>query len=430
VSAHTLHLALGSAQRDRLTTADFLWRPVGEPSSFHTTLSPRSEEIGPVPEASAELLRLAALVYLVDRTASRPRSWVRELELLVPVFDPDRWAPIADQVNGALALLTGDDWHVEFEARRSPARRRVQRLIEPAERVSLFSGGADSLCGLLVSLSDGVEPHLVSHWDWTIVGGTQNKLVDLVEGEFGVTLSRDATRLGRRTRQIWTHVNFPKERTSRSRSILFIALGLAAAALRDAELWIPENGFASLNLPLAPERRGALSTRTTHPQFIDELQSIVSAVGIGVTMVNPFESITKAQIFRRVADLYGDDVAARIISASHSCGRPGAHWEGFDPGAQCGVCFGCLVRRAAFIASGLDDGTFYIEEHLRGDAARRSAWIENRRQDAAAVEYRAQRPYTLADVLAASLPARIDPESALDLATRGASELDRLDIPT
>jgi len=428
MSKHTLNLSLSARATERLATSDFLWRPIGEPSSFHTTLSPSAEELGRLPEANVELLRLATLAYLVDRTAKRPRQWARELELVVPVFDPDRWRPVADQVSGALELLTGDDWEVAFEAKRSPGRRAVQREIKPVERVSLFSGGGDSLCGLLISLSDGVVPHLVSHWDWPIIGGVQNRVIKALGDELSVQPTRDVVRIGRKSKQVGSGTKFPQEGTSRSRSILFIALGMAAAAVREAELWVPENGFASLNLPLAPERRAALSTRTTHPRLLDELQSITNAVGIKATLVNPFESLTKGDIFRRVVEIYGEDTATIILSSSHSCVRSGANYAGFDPGMHCGVCFGCLIRRAAFIAAGLDDDTRYIEVELRSSAQRRK-WMKNRRQDVAAIEYRTRRPYALADVLAASLPGRVDPSDALALAQSGAAELARLSIP-
>lgn len=429
MSRHELFLSLPAARRPRLSLTDFVWRPHGEPSSFHANLSPRAEELGLVPDANVELIRLAALAYLVDRTTPRPTRWVRDIELVVPVFDPDRWRPVAGRVADALALLTGDTWSISFDARRGAARRRVDYEVEPVERVSLFSGGADSLCGLLVSLHDGVEPHLVSQWDWPIIAGVQTSVLDGVRREVGVTPTRDVVRIGRKSKQIWTNAKFREHGTSRSRSIVFIALGLAAAAIRGAELWVPENGFASLNLPLSPERRGALSTRTTHPRLIDELQAIAAAVGIDVAITNPFESMTKGEIFRQVADAYGDDVASSLLSASHSCGKPGANYERIDPSLQCGVCFGCLVRRSAFVSAGINDQTVYIEQMLQGDSERRGEWIASRRRDAAAVEYRTRRPYVLADVLAASLPARVDPDAALALAQRGAAELAQLNIP-
>ncbi|MBA2295955.1 MAG: 7-cyano-7-deazaguanine synthase [Actinobacteria bacterium] len=431
MSKHRMHLSLPKASLASLSTSDFLWRPLGEPSSFHTKLSPRAEEMGAVPDENLELIRLAALTYLVDRTAPRPgRGWARELELVVPVFDPDRWAPIVDRVAATLAFLTGDVWEVSFVAKRSAARRKLQRDIEPAERVSLFSGGADSLCGLLASLNADVVPHLVSHWDWTIVGGAQDRVVGVINGIVEAHLTRDVIRIGRQRKQIGSNHTFPSEPTSRSRSLLFIALGLAAASVRGAELWVPENGFASLNLPLARERRGALSTRTTHPWLLDELQALVAAVGIQATIRNPFEQMTKGEMFRQIASDYGADDSAAVLSSTHSCARSGANYEGFNPGMHCGVCFGCLVRRAAFIASGVEDGTTYIEDSLRAKPRKRSTWLRNRREDVAAVEYRAKRPYEIADVLAASLPARVDPDDALALANRGAAELARVTIPS
>ena len=56
-----------------------------------------------------------------------------------------------------------------------------------------------------------------------------------------------------------------------TRSFLFLAFGLAIASMEELPLWIPENGFASLNLPLTADQRGSLSTRTTHPLFLEQL---------------------------------------------------------------------------------------------------------------------------------------------------------------
>lgn len=430
MTRHQLRLSASQAALAKLPTTDFLWRPQGEPSSFESNLSPRAEELGAVPPANVELVRLAVLAYLVDRTAVRPtRGWARELELVVPVFDPDRWTAVADRVNAMLEFLTGDAWDVSFVKARSPAHKKAKVEIEPLERVTLFSGGADSLCGLLVSLKADVVPHLVSHSNWTIVSGAQRKVLDALKPFVTVPLSRDLVRLGRQTRQIGSGLEFPLETTSRARSLLFIALGLAAAAVREAELWVPENGFASLNLPLAQERRGALSTRTTHPHLLDELAGIAKAVGIDVAIQTPFEEKTKGEMFAQVAAGYGINEAAAILSASHSCARSGANYSGFRPSTHCGVCFGCLVRRAAFTAAGLDDGTVYIEESLRALPKKRAEWLKKRREDVAAVEYRVKRPYEIADVLAASLPLRVDPGVALDIANRGAAELALLQIP-
>ena len=40
------------------------------------------------------------------------------------------------------------------------------------------------------------------------------------------------------------------------------------------DIYVPENGFISINTPLTRRRIGSLSTRTTHPYFINSLQLI------------------------------------------------------------------------------------------------------------------------------------------------------------
>jgi hypothetical protein len=67
---------------------------------------------------------------------------------------------------------------------------------------------------------------------------------------------------------------FRDETSTRTRSFLFLAFGLAIASIEGSSLWIPENGFASLNLPLTADQRGSLSTRTTHPLFLEQLVSL------------------------------------------------------------------------------------------------------------------------------------------------------------
>jgi hypothetical protein len=245
--------------------------------------------------------------------------------------------------------------------------------------------------------------------------------------------SKEATvqawRVGRRRRQIGSDAEFPQEPSSRSRSLLFIALGLAAASIRGAELWMPENGFVSLNVPLAPERRSSLTTRTTHPWFLDELRKVFERVDIGVKFRNPFEEKTKGEIFSDLVEAFSSDAAADALAHTHSCARSGANYAGFAPSTQCGVCFACLVRRGAFAASGVEDRTEYIETLLSTGDPRRAEWLTpHRRSDYETIRYAVERAITMADVAAVGLPDRIRLADALDLAQRGLKELGGLNI--
>lgn len=166
---------------------------------------------------------------------------------------------------------------------------------------------------------------------------------------------------------------YATEPSSRSRSLLFLALGLAVASVDSVPLWIPENGFASLNPPLGPERRGSLSTRTTHPAFLDGLSGVLAAVGAHGLIENPFADSTKGEMFRRAAELVGDAAAATLLSSTNSCAHTGQRAFGISRATACGVCFGCVVRRASFRAAGLPDATTYTEA---GGNAKLQAWLD------------------------------------------------------
>ena len=437
MTAHRLLLTASEHALNNLTRDDFLWRVPPALSSMHVSLGPRAEELGPVPELNADLLRLATLVYLVDRTVPRGRGirkglWLaRDFTLTVPVSDPAVWSMHEESLAALLGFLTGDEWRLVFERRRLPRRRRSERPVEGGP-VVLFSGGADSLAGaLLLHDTLGRAPVLVSHWSWSVAAGIQNELVSEMRQLWSnPDVIHEQLHIGRRAHQIGSGLKFRSEDSSRSRAVLFMALGLAVAAVRNSELTIAENGFTSLNIPLSGDRRGVLSTRTTHPSFLDGLTEMLNAVGLDVQLQTPYQDLTKGEIFGRVRDVLGAQTATALLSKSHSCAKPTAQYlgPGFSPADQCGLCYGCLVRRAAFLAAGLEDRTSYVLDRLIGDP-RRAGWLtDEMRSHYLAVQSFIGRELTLADVLSLGLPRRIDKRAALQLARRGQNELGLLDL--
>jgi len=421
-------LSAGTRQLQTLSASDFLWRPAGEPSSMLTNIGPRLEQLGPVTEPHVDFVRLAALVYLVDRTTKRTlRGFERELQLTVPVTDPDAWNDHAGALAALLRLLSGDAWELRFVAARPPHRRQVAPA-HTSDLVLLFSGGADSLCGALTAHAESNPPLLLSHWDFTITGGIQNRLVDELESFWGSRPPHVKVRLGRRASQIGSDTRFRQEGSSRSRSLLFLALGLAVASVNDAELWMAENGFASLNVPLTGERRAALSTRTTHPGFLEDLGAELADIGLEVQLCNPFEHQTKGEVYARVSASIGEGKASSLLSRSHSCAKPD-RGPGFPAETHCGACFGCLVRRAAFLASGLEDRTIYIEEQLRGLPERNSRLGHNWRATYESVRARVARGVHISEILALGLPEGYDLDEALRVAQAGIAELDLVRLP-
>lgn len=407
-----------------------LWtKPLTE-SSFHTSIDPSASRLGPASDVALGLLRTAVAVYLADRVTPRGagsgNKWRREIELVVDVPDPDAMRPAESQLVDLLGFLTDDDWSLEFRADRTPARKGS---VEEVPVVSLFSGGIDSLCGLLLAARTIAPPHLVAHWDTPVASSTQKLVGGRASKLLGVKLTWNQVRIGRAARQRGTGERFGAEPTSRSRSLMFLALGIAAAEARGAELWIPENGYVSLNLPLAPERRGALSTRTTHPRVLDGVRAVLVTLGIRTPIRNPFEDRTKGEIMSDAAANHPPGPIASLFAETHSCAKSNIQWERVPPRTHCGVCFACLVRRGGFLAAGIPDATPYLEEMLRG-TARRAAWLGRvRRLDIDAIRYAAARGIEPLDLLAAGLPSGYPLDSAADLARRGLDELAAVTIP-
>jgi 7-cyano-7-deazaguanine synthase in queuosine biosynthesis len=417
---HRLLLTATGNQLSGLSAQDLLWRPHGEPSSVETTLGPRLEGIGDVPPLYSDFVRLAATVFFVDRTVSRPRMLRRSLHVEVAVHDPALWDPHIARLGAVLGLLSGDEWMLSFRRRREP-RQGTTKALDPADVSLLFSGGADSMCGALLARDEGLAPLLVSHFDWRNIGGQQTNTLDAYEQHLGHRPANIRWRFARRATQAGSGATFPNETSRRTRSLLFMAFGAAVSAVTQTDLWIAENGFTSLNPPLSPQSLGALSTRTTHPSFIAGLRETLADVGLDFPVVNRFADKTKGQVFIEATKSLDEPTASAVLSATHSCGKP-QRLRGYAPDAQCGVCLGCLVRRGAFIAAGISDHTAYLEQTL--SAPTRTHWLSDERLSAyRALQERLTAGFDDDDVLALGLPDDADLDGALQLIRDGLREL-------
>ena len=427
MTRHRLLLSIDKRGLKRLPPTDFAWRSPPEESSFRTDIGPAINQWNGAPRENIEFLRLAMLAYLVDRTTPRPSGrWLRELDLLVPVWAPEPWREVANELEMLFGFLTSDRWCLTFVRSRTP-RSENSRALPDGPAVTLFSGGADSLVGAIISEQQlGAPPILVSHRDWSLVTGAQNVLITKLTALWGQTPPTFSALVGRSPEQLGSDLPFGEEPTSRARSLLFVALGLAVAGACGVPLRIPENGFASLNPPMGGERRGALSTRTTHPWYLSTLQRILARVGAHADIENSFANQTKAQMFAQVAADLGPELASTLLSASHSCGRGDVRFAGVAGARHCGVCFGCLVRRAAFLGAHLADRTTYVIEDLSTPVGAFDNWYsEKRRRDLQAIRYTADRGVDIAEVIR-NLPPEADPDAALDTTIRGISELANL----
>ena len=222
--------------------------------------------------------------------------------------------------------------------------------------------------------------------------------------------------------QVGSQAKFGNEPTRRSRSLLFLALGTAIAGASGKPLWIAENGFTSLNPPLVPESAGALSTRTTHPAFLKGVVEVLADLGVQLDLKNRFNDQTKGEMFAEVKETLGADRAAAVLGATHSCGKPPQGVKRIPPEMHCGVCYGCLVRRSAFLAAELTDSTPYADQEIA--QSRRKEYLSPKRLATyRALQYRLEVGFDEEDVLDLGLPDDADLDGALDLIRRGLAEL-------
>jgi len=317
---------------------------------------------------AVDFFRLGGAVYCADKVVSREDQddfWTRSIELQVPVSDPDVWNGAAATITKALTFLSGDRWTVSFVA-DTVERQKTEREAF-SDTVSLFSGGLDSLSGVIDSLEDGRWPVLVAHHDSPLTATTQHKLLAALRGKYGD---------GRLTfRELYLRPSGPRsgqarplpggevENTTRCRSFLFLSAGVAVAdALgQDVTLRVPENGFIGINVPLTPARAGSLSTRTTHPLFMSFMEQVFGTVGLPHPVENPYRLWTKGEVLDRCANR---KLLLGLAPASISCSHPEApRWAKRDQG-NCGYCYPCLIRRASMHRVGADDASAYAWDAL------------------------------------------------------------------
>lgn len=310
------------------------------------------------PDQTVQAFLLAALgVWAADKLQPRrltPDAWTRQITLHLPVSPV--WLPLAPRLAQLLNFLTGDDWTLKL--REAPVDLRIKGEWPHSwtpDGVMLFSGGLDSLIGALDFLEAGQRLLLVSHYDFGQLASIQQNLAAALLGHYG----------SERLHHLGIRMQFPEalELTTRSRSLLYLALGLTAAAAwgSSTPLIIPENGWISLNPPLTGNRLGSYSTRTTHPYFLELLTGLWQEANCAPPLLNPYQDLTKGEMVRGCRNR---ELLKELFRLSVSCARPVvSRWQG-GPAGACGYCYPCLMRRAALHSPGWDRGEDYLRDVL------------------------------------------------------------------
>ncbi|MGV7301742.1 queuosine biosynthesis protein queC [Mycobacterium kansasii] len=407
---------------DGYTALDWPNRPRRASSTVISDLGWNLAPLATTTRRVADLVHFAGGAYMADRNTPRGARFSRDLALRVAVLDPDAWTEdILDAIADLLGWLTGDVWNVTT----IPAPDVELPECGPREPhdgpISLLSGGLDSFMGAVQLLQSGSKPSLAGHKDSaTVIRGAQRRS--------WMWLARSFSPPPSYTRIELTQSGPRVEASSRSRALMFMSLGVAVAVSAGANtLVIPENGYTSINLPLRPNRGGALSTRSTHPETLHRFTNILQSLEIAVAIDNPYQWMTKGEIMTALAGNGVPEGWQTAAAATLSCSKLDGRWFGASTAFNCGLCVPCMVRRATFIKAGVQDDTAYVYECVTEE--QRHKLIDARRGDIEAVKYAIANGVDPDAIDAGTWPPGYDLDQADDLVQRGLNELAMLTLP-
>lgn len=300
------------------------------------SLAPVGEDIATIVESFA----------LADRLQTRRRAegWSRQIALEIPVFEFEVLSnpTVVEALLDVAAYLTGDDWAVSFLKRTDlPVTEHYLPLAPVRPKyVVPYSNGLDSFAQAKLLQHE--------HGDDAVLALRAGKL------QFGAETDRPLLVVPRRF-----YANHPRERTYRTRPLVYFSLAaLGAATVGASSIVIGENGQGALGPSLA-RFSDEWPFRSTHPGFVKRLEKFLNAVmGTSLEFQQPQLWRTKAEVLMDLANAGQQSGWQDTISCSM---RPLQR----DLRRACGLCGGCLLRRTALHNAGYPvetDVMFRLEE--------------------------------------------------------------------
>ena len=347
------------AADDNVISLDYLQRE-GTQTNVRIGLPSFVRDVYHLPDRALDLLELAAFVYCADRMNSRgPKNaveyhaWARSFHFAVKVREYAFWSrsEVANCLSEALRFMTGDrEYRFSFQPGHSTSKitlfdNETFSMCKSSDViVALFSGGLDSLAGVLNHLESTTDQIcLVSHQSQPGTVRTQHQL---------------ATALRHHYPEKVFHYKFKcnlkgiraAEETQRSRAFLYTSIAFAIAqAFGQNSFTIYENGITGLNFPRRADLTEARASRTTHPKAIHLLNEFFSLLSEDATQIHlPFLWKTKTDIMA----LLKESAHTELIPSSVSCSKT---FQNLGTATHCGGCSQCVDRRFAAYGSKTDD---------------------------------------------------------------------------
>ena len=320
-----------------------------------------------LPRRTVDLMEVAMSVYAADRRSRRnyrgSNTGHRQINVRVGVRDRHFWdrPEMTEFLGDLLYWLSEDEWSFEVVSKQAPPSPAESQgflfSTSPAAptRVSLFSGGLDSLAGLAKhTQEESAASHvLVSGYTHERLASQQRQQVRMIASAWSSSQA-----LGRSPQLRHVAVPFgidnPREvgteKSQRTRALVYLSLGAATVVqVKSDILWVYENGTGALNLPLNASQLGVDNYRGIHPLSLIMAERLFGlALEENITIRNPFLFETKAELCGSL-EVSG---VADTVRETVSCDSYPLRVKGM---AQCGICTSCILRRQALQCAGLTE---------------------------------------------------------------------------
>lgn len=314
-----------------------------------------------LPDRCKDLLEIAGYLFAADRITYRGHdddneyhSWSREFEIHIKVRDKKFWErdDVKEVLSNTLKFITGDHKYTfHFYQQEEPDFPSSlfddsKFTIDTKKKASivLFSGGLDSLAGVIERLEESTEEIcLVSHQSGQ--GGvisTQNKLFEALTEKYPGRCKHYTFNCG-------LHLTPTIDESQRTRGFLYTSVAFVLAHnFKQDTIYVPENGITSLNLPLTQDLMNGRASRTTHPKTIGLLQKLFTLIhGEEFNVIQPFLFNTKTEVIEIIKKYHRED----LICSSVTCSNTRQSKEK----THCGKCIQCIDRIFATHSVGLQE---------------------------------------------------------------------------
>lgn len=317
-----------------------------------------------IPDRLKDLLEIAGYVFAADRSIKRGNpddleyhSWSRNLHFYIKVRDYNFWNSnqTKENLSNALLFVSGDNKIAftfegggkDFGQKSLFDDERIKIDKKENVHVALFSGGLDSLAGIIQTLeTTSRKLILVSHRSSPGTQKTQISIHNKLNQDYPNRIEYyhfDCTLRNLRA----------KEETQRTRIFLYTSIAFVLASIfNESKISVYENGITSINFSKRADLINARASRTTHPQTLYNLEQFFSIVNEkSFEIAHPFLFNTKTDIFRIIKQFNKHD----YINSTVTCTKTFNKFTHNTQATHCGGCSQCIDRRFASFSSNLEN---------------------------------------------------------------------------